>query len=148
MKVETPASPAEASARLAAARLEQEERGLAVVVAWILVLGVVVSALVVAGGLGLLLLTGHTGYHNSFDPRLITRPDSVAFPTRLDGVLRGVLELRSFAIIELGLLLLIATPVLRVAASVLLFLAEGDRLYAAITALVLLLLLVSIFWVG
>ncbi|MBT9252790.1 MAG: DUF1634 domain-containing protein [Brockia lithotrophica] len=41
------------------------------------------------------------------------------------------------AIIALGLVLLIASPVIRVAASVFLFLREGDRLYAGITLSVL-----------
>lgn len=42
-----------------------------------------------------------------------------------------------------GLLLLIATPVIRVAASVVAYAFERDRLYVAITAAVLLLLFAS-----
>jgi uncharacterized membrane protein len=51
-------------------------------------------------------------------------------------------------IIQLGLLVLLATPVARVAASVILFAAQKDRLYVAITLLVLTTLLVSIFVIG
>ena len=47
----------------------------------------------------------------------------------------------------LGLLLLIATPVARVAFSIVAFALEGDRLYVAITAVVLALLVLS-FAVG
>jgi uncharacterized membrane protein len=51
------------------------------------------------------------------------------------------------AIIMLGLLVLVATPVLRVTLSCLLFLRDRDRRYALITFLVLLLLLTS-FLIG
>ena len=46
-------------------------------------------------------------------------------------------------IANLGLLLLIATPVARVAASIVLFARDRDYLYVAITTTVLLLLLLS-----
>jgi uncharacterized membrane protein len=45
---------------------------------------------------------------------------------------------------QLGLVTLLATPIARVAASVVGFALEGDRLYAAITTAVLLILLTSI----
>ena len=48
------------------------------------------------------------------------------------------------AVISLGLLLLIATPIMRVAASVLLFLAQRDYRYVAITLFVLAVLLISL----
>jgi len=52
---------------------------------------------------------------------------------------------RPVGIAQLGLLVLIATPAERVAASVIAFLLEGDRLYAGITFAVLVILLVSLF---
>jgi uncharacterized membrane protein len=58
---------------------------------------------------------------------------------------RQILELRGQAIIELGLYLLLATPIARVAASIGVFLiAEGDRFYAIVTALVLVLTLAGL----
>jgi uncharacterized protein len=56
--------------------------------------------------------------------------------------------LRPQAVIALGLLLLIATPVIRVAVSIIAFLAEHDWRFVVITLLVLLILLFSIFYVG
>jgi uncharacterized membrane protein len=53
------------------------------------------------------------------------------------GVLRGVAAGHSPSLIQLGLLLLIATPVARVAFSVYAFAAEGDRTYVIITLIVL-----------
>jgi uncharacterized membrane protein len=47
-------------------------------------------------------------------------------------------------LIQLGLLILVATPVARVAFSVLAYLSERDWLYAAITLLVLVILLYSL----
>lgn len=65
----------------------------------------------------------------------------------ISSVVNGALEFRGQAIVMLGVLVLIATPVVRVAASVVLFAAEHDRVYVAITSLVLLLLAVS-FLIG
>lgn len=59
----------------------------------------------------------------------------------------GLLALRPFALAQLGLLVLLATPVLRVATSVVAFAMEGDRLYALISGVVLAVLLTSIFLV-
>lgn len=53
--------------------------------------------------------------------------------------------LRPVGIAQLGLVVLIATPVLRVGASCVAFAMEGDRLYAALTLAVLGILLTSLF---
>ena len=70
-----------------------------------------------------------------------------AFPHTIRDLVAALAELRGQAIVVLGLLVLIATPVARVAVSILLFLEEHDRVYVAITAAVLLLLILS-FVVG
>ena len=72
----------------------------------------------------------------------LTRPSDTG-PHTLRDVLAGLANLRGQAIVVLGLLMLIATPVVRVAVSILLFLEEGDLTYVAITSTVLALLLVS-----
>jgi uncharacterized membrane protein len=61
--------------------------------------------------------------------------------TSLGGIVRGVLDLRSESIVQLGLVLLIATPVARVACTLVAFVLQRDRVYVAITAVVLALLL-------
>ncbi len=53
------------------------------------------------------------------------------------GVLHGVAAGNSACLIQLGLLLLIATPIARVAFSVYAFASEGDRTYVVITLIVL-----------
>ena len=137
------------SARPANGRSAGGGQGMAGVIAALLLVGVGLSAAVLAVGLALLAATGRTGYHEALSPQLlIARTGTVAFPRTLGGVLEGALALRPFAVIELGVLLLIATPVARVAASVILFWRERDQLYAGITLAVLLVLLASLFWIG
>lgn len=60
------------------------------------------------------------------------------------GILRGALVLDSLSVIQLGLLVLLATPVVRVAFSVVAFLLQQDRLYALVAAVVLSVLLYSL----
>ena len=63
----------------------------------------------------------------------------------LDKVFEGLLSLNPYSFMYLGLLLLILTPVLRVVTSIILFAKERDKLYTAITILVLLILIASFF---
>lgn len=67
------------------------------------------------------------------------------FPSSLPAVAHGLARGDPLAIIALGLLLLLATPVVRVAVSIVAFALEGDRRYVIITTLVLLILLASFF---
>jgi uncharacterized membrane protein len=67
---------------------------------------------------------------------------------RLGGILHGVATLRGRAVIQLGLLLLIATPVARVAFSVWGFAEEKDKMYVGITLFVLAVLLYSLLGSG
>ena len=72
----------------------------------------------------------------------LTTPGA-AFPHSWRAVGSGLLQLQGQAIIATGLLLLIATPVMRVAVSVFAFRAQGDKLYTRITLAVLCFLLLS-----
>ena len=55
----------------------------------------------------------------------------------LSGIVRSAIALQGRGIIQLGLLLLIATPIARVAFSTIAFAAEKDRLYVSFTLIVL-----------
>jgi uncharacterized membrane protein len=66
------------------------------------------------------------------------------FANTIRAVLGGVRALHGQSIAMLGILLLIATPVVRVGISVVLFAAQRDRRYVLITAVVLALLLTSL----
>ena len=107
-------------------------------IGWVLQGGVIISALVIV--IGLVLLPTQPG---GLSPERLLR-----FPQTLSQVWASLLALRPQGIIALGLLLLIATPVLRVAVSVVTFALEKDRKYVVITLIVLAILLFSIFYLG
>ncbi|HTV07961.1 MAG TPA: DUF1634 domain-containing protein [Candidatus Aquilonibacter sp.] len=64
----------------------------------------------------------------------------------LSGILSGAFHGESLAIIQLGLLMLIATPIARVLFSVIAFLAERDYLYVVVSGIVLAVLLYGLFF--
>jgi uncharacterized membrane protein len=106
-------------------------------VATILLAGVGVSAALIAFGFATSLLVGWEGSLAGAPPAA----DSVTDFASMGDSLRA---LRPVGFAQLGLVVLIATPVVRVAASCVAFLVEGDRLYAVITVVVLLILLASL----
>lgn len=59
-------------------------------------------------------------------------------------IVRAVLALRADAVIQLGLVLLIATPVARVAMSLVAFVLQRDRVYIVVTTIVLAILIFSL----
>jgi uncharacterized membrane protein len=66
----------------------------------------------------------------------------------VNGILREAAKFRGRGLIQLGLLVLIATPVARVLFSVVAFIYERDWTYVAITVIVLALLCYSLFGGG
>ncbi len=111
-------------------------------ISWLLLGGVATSMATVLFGL-LLMFVHHREYlQSAADLRRLTAPGA-AFPHTLADVAHGVLAGRGQAVVALGLLLLIATPILRVAVSLVGFALERDRTYAVISAGVLIVLLIS-----
>ncbi len=115
------------------------DRRMDVVIANLLRSGVLLSALVVLFG-GVLYLVGHG--HSPTDYRAFHGEPSDL--RRVGGILRDAVALSGTGIIQLGLLLLIATPVARVAFSIFGFAAEHDRMYVVIASIVLLVLAYSL----
>ena len=107
-------------------------------VSGILIVGVSLSATLMVIGFAGSLLVGWEGSLTGGAPGMSGLADFGAMGASL-------LALRPVGIAQLGLVVLIATPVLRVAASCAAFALEGDRLYAGITLAVLAILLVSLF---
>jgi len=60
------------------------------------------------------------------------------------GIVRAALAFHTDAIVQLGLVLLIATPVARVAMSLVAFILQRDRVYIVVTSIVLALLIFSL----
>jgi uncharacterized membrane protein len=117
------------------------EGQLTALIAGVLRVGVVISGLTVAAGFALLLALHQGG-----------KADFQQFQPRAHIITHGLLgvflhDLHRHAprdLINIGLLLLILTPVVRVAFSIIVFLYESDRLYAAFTVFVLAVLLYSL----
>ena len=100
------------------------------------------AALVLVGGVR--YLVSHGG---SPPPGSIFNGEPVEL-REIGGILRGARSLGGRAVIMGGLLVLIATPVLRVAASLVAFVHQRDWTYTAMTAFVLTLLLASMLgWI-
>ena len=105
----------------------------------ILRISVLVSAAVTAiGGIMYLIRYGQSApsYH-------VFRGEP-AYLRDLYGIFSDLLSLRSRGIIQFGILLLVATPVARVAFSVFVFLLRKDRIYVTVTCLVLAALIYSL----
>lgn len=73
---------------------------------------------------------------------------STHFPASLGQVGAGLAHGNPLALITLGLLVLLATPIFRVAVSIVAFTLEHDRQYVVITVIVLAILLASFFFLG
>jgi uncharacterized membrane protein len=105
--------------------------------------GVLLSIGVVLLGL-VFMFVHHPQYVTSkTDLGQLTSPSAV-YPHTIREVVAETLAHRGQGLVMLGLLLLIATPVARVAFSVAAFTFERDWIYVGITILVLTLLLISL----
>ncbi|HSC70958.1 MAG TPA: DUF1634 domain-containing protein [Candidatus Methylomirabilis sp.] len=112
--------------------------------------GVLVSAGIILVGILWFALTQDTGYarvlpHHLSDLLAFHQTSGPSFfPTAFKAVFMGALAGKPYAIISLGMLLLIATPVVRVALSVFFFMTQRDWLYTGITLFVLVVLVLSL----
>ena len=109
----------------------------------LLIGGVMTAASVVIAG-GILYLLGHC--HDPMDTRSFHgEVSSLRSPA---GIVAGAFHGSPRAMIQLGLLLLVATPVARVLFSAIGFAVERDRLYVGVTLVVLAVLVYSLFAAG
>jgi uncharacterized membrane protein len=101
--------------------------------------GVLLAAAVVLAGAVLYLVQQGSGEHDY--ARFHGEPAGLREP---GDVLAGALTLEGTAVIQLGILLLIATPVARVAFSAVAFAMQRDRLYVLVSLFVLCILLAGL----
>jgi uncharacterized membrane protein len=119
------------------------DRRLELILGNLLRAGVLLSAAVVFAG-ACIYLTRHA--HEPANYRVF-RGEPTDFKT-IPGVIRSVMHGRGRGLIQLGLLLLIATPIARVSLSVVGFALERDRMYVMFTLIVLAILLYSLLGSG
>ena len=109
-----------------------------VIIGWVLRLGVFISMLVVfLGGIIYLYRHGQT----IADYRVFKGVPGFLQDT--GGIVNGILAFRGRAIIQAGIILLIATPIIRVLCSAVGFVLEKDYMYVGITLLVLAIIFIS-----
>jgi uncharacterized membrane protein len=102
---------------------------------------VLLSGAIVGLGLALfLLMQPAAGEPNAVSDLLATE----FHPTSLDAILGGAADARPTSLIRLGVILLMVTPLARVALTWLLFVEQRDWRFVAITSVVLLVLLLGL----
>ena len=132
-----------------AAVMEERVRRVELAISWVLRTGVVVSVAVIAVGLAMMFahhgawtsITGHTSYRSLTDR-------STPFPHSLSALGRAIGRGEGRGIVVLGVLILILTPVMRVAVGVLSFVYEKDPPMTIVTLYVLVVLVGSFFLAG
>ena len=101
--------------------------------------GVILAALIVAAS-GTVYLIGH----HAEPPHYARFTTESADLRSITGILGSAVKLNSEAMMQLGILLLIATPIARVALAAVGFYFERDYLYVAVSLIVLSVLLFSL----
>jgi uncharacterized membrane protein len=101
---------------------------------------VIASIIVLVGGIAYLYQHGQ----GAIPPYHTFVGESAGFTT-FSQIMNGVFTGQSKGVVQLGVMVLIATPILRIAFSLVGFILERDRLYIIITAIVLSVMLFSIF---
>ncbi len=125
---------------------EAKIRAMEMTISWVLRIGVVTSVLILAAGLGL-MFSRHPQYmalSGSFSYHSLTKVTS-RFPHSIGGMSHALAKGEGRGVIVLGLLVLLATPVLRVAVGVINFAYEKDPPMTIVTLYVLLVLVGSFF---
>ncbi len=107
----------------------------------LLIVGVVVSSCIVLIG-GILFMLKAGGSQPNYS---LFKGEPLAL-TSVGGIFHEVLSFSSRGIMQLGILLLLATPIMRVLLSVLIFIRERDKLYVVVTTIVLAVLIYSVFF--
>jgi uncharacterized membrane protein len=126
---------------------EAKSREIELFIARLLRWGVMVSFSIVFIGIALVIVTSQTGYQSiqldDLNSVVRYQPGHSEYPNTIRDIGAGILALKPYALISLGLLILIAIPAMRVAVSVVAFLIERDWVYVLITAFVLGMLILS-----
>jgi uncharacterized membrane protein len=125
-----------------AARAPEVMKRMELLISNLLLGGVATSVTTIFVGV-VIMFVHHPDYlRSAADLSRLTTPGA-AFPHTIGDVARGVVAGRGQAVVTLGLILLIATPILRVLVSTIGFAIQRDRTYTIISAVVLVVLLIS-----
>jgi uncharacterized membrane protein len=131
------------------AAMEEKIRKIELAISLVLRIGVVVSVIVLGIGLGL-MFSHHPAYGSisgSYSYHHLTSK-TFPFPHTFGGMWRQIEAGRGQGVVVLGVLLLILTPILRVAVGVLSFIYEKDPPMVIVTLYVLFVLILSFVLAG
>ena len=127
---------------MSSATPQEKSRQVELIISHLLRAGVVTSLLVVVIGTFITFAHHHDYVSSQRELRELTA-HGATFPHTLDATMSSVARGEGRGIVIVGLLLLIATPVMRVAVSIIGFVYERDWVFVVITSTVLTLLLLS-----
>jgi uncharacterized membrane protein len=122
---------------------DRKVRQVELLISTILRLGVIVSLSVIIFGTIVTFIHHPQYFHSSKELDPLIQPSRYTFPRTFAELFTGLRHFEGRSIVVAGLLLLIATPVMRVAVSIFAFVYERDRVFVSITTVVLMLLLLS-----
>ncbi len=117
------------------------DKDMELLIGWFLRLGVVTACIVAVMG-GIIYLYEH-GMELVPDYKTF-KGEPVSFTT-FSGIIKGLVSGNPANIIQMGVVLLIVTPVLRIVLSLFSFAVQKDKLYVCITLIVLFVILFSMF---
>lgn len=119
----------------------EQDKDIEYIMGTLLRVGVIVAAAVASLG-GIMYLVQHGG---NLQPSYAVFKSVPTKYTTIGGVLQGIKTGDSLSIMQLGVLLLIATPLARILFSIVSFIKEKDYLYVFISTIVIMIILFSIF---
>lgn len=117
-----------------------QERDVELYIGKMLRFGVALASIITISG-GIIYILQHPHEHPDFST-FVGAPE---YLRKLSTIIPGLLRFDGLAIIQLGVIVLIATPILRVAFSIIAFAIEKDKLYIVITCIVLAIILGNMF---
>ena len=114
-------------------------------ISYVLRIGVLVAGAIILVGVVLFVIRGPSGAEPTSLHQVLTGGALTVHPGE---IAHGVVSSDPIAIIQLGVLALVLTPMMRVAMTVVLFVAQREWLFVAITATVLVILVLGLIGVG
>jgi len=117
-------------------------------ISYVLRIGVLIAAAIISIGTALFVagIGSSTGNPKTINDVLGSGGHSI--PVSPSSIFHGIASGNSIAIIQLGVLALILTPMTRVAMTAVLFMIQGERIFVAITTVVFLVLVIGLVGVG
>lgn len=116
-----------------------------IAISYVLRIGVICSLLLIAVGLAMSFAQHHGWMNAPSELPALVKAGRADVPSHWSDVTRGISHGDGQSVVMLGLLVLISTPVFRVAISIAVFAFQRDNIFVAITVLVLALLSLSFF---